>query len=165
MNLKTKKLGFGAVLIGALTAGAIGIASAHGDDGDRGGRRAAMLQKFDANHDGVLSDAEKQAMRDARKAQFEARKQEMLAKFDANRDGVLSDAERQAMRDARVAERFAKLDTDGNGSLSPAEFKAGAGKMMMRGRHHGGGHRHGGERGGRGGWGGDQGGDQGRGQY
>ncbi len=63
---------------------------------------------------------------------FKAKKAEMLQKFDTNKDGKLDDAERTAAREQRTIERFKKLDTDGNGSLSLAEFKAG----KRGGRHH-----------------------------
>lgn len=39
-----------------------------GADGEPAGRRAKMLEKFDANHDGVLDEAERNAMREARRA-------------------------------------------------------------------------------------------------
>jgi len=81
------------------------------------------------------------------KAQHQARKAEMLQKFDVNKDGTLDDKERAAARDQMMTERFKALDTDGNGSISLAEFKAG--KEQMRHRRGGRGmHRgHHGERG------------------
>ncbi len=143
MSTKGKKLGLVAILIGLVTAGAVGVASAKDDqDGPgRGDRKAEMLQKYDANKDGKLDDSEKATMRADRKAEFEAKKQEMLAKYDTNRDGKLDETERAAMRDDRAAARFAKLDTDHDGKLSLAEFKAGAMKMQGR-RGFGGGFRH-----------------------
>lgn len=72
------------------------------------------------------------------RAKRQAMKQEMLQKFDTNKDGTLDDGERTAMHDARVLERFKRLDTDGNGVLSLAEFKAGkADKRHARGKFHG----------------------------
>lgn len=62
------------------------------------------------------------------------RKAEMLQKYDANRDGSLDDKERTAMHEERTLVRFKKLDTDGNGVLSLAEFKAG--KQHMKGKRH-----------------------------
>jgi EF hand len=155
MFTKTKKLGLAAVLVALCTAGAFGVASAN-DDQAGGDRKAEMLKKFDTNHDGKLDDAERQAMHAAMQAKWQARQQELLAKYDANRDGKLDDAEKQAMRHDLAAQRFAKLDTDGDGKLSLAEFEAGvkgrgfghrfgrAGFGAGHGgfRHHG--HRHGG---------------------
>jgi Ca2+-binding EF-hand superfamily protein len=90
-----------------------------------------VLAKYDTNHDGKLSDAEKAAM----KADLEAKRKELIAKYDTNGDGVLDEKERAAMKadlDAlRLAEQTAKflsLDTDGVTGLSLAEFTAGAPK-------------------------------------
>ncbi len=52
-----------------------------------------------------------------------------LTALDTNRDGVVSPEERaaaiQARRAERAGDRFAKLDADGDGSISRAEFDAG----------------------------------------
>ena len=146
MSITKKKLGLAAILVTLVTGGVIGVASADGGGADRDARRAEMIKKFDTNGDGKIDDNEKQAMRDAMKAKHEQRQQEMLAKYDANKDGKLDDGERQVMRDDLAAQRFAKLDTDGNGSLSLAEFKAGM-------KEHGGFGHHGGHRFGRRGFG------------
>jgi hypothetical protein len=55
-------------------------------------REKAMLKKFDANGDGVLSDEEKATA----KAKTEERQAKFLKKNDTNGDGVLSDEERSA---------------------------------------------------------------------
>jgi Ca2+-binding EF-hand superfamily protein len=143
MSITKKKLGLAAVLVTLVTGGVIGVASADGagPSADRDARKAEILQKFDANHDGVLDAGEKQAMHDAMKAKREEKKQEMLAKYDTNKDGTLDEQERQVMRDDLIAQRFAKLDTDGDGKLSLAEFKAGAEQRGFG--HHGFGHRFG----------------------
>ena len=72
------------------------------------------LSAADTDGDGVLSDAERQAFREARIA-------ELLAEFDADGDGELSREERQAVRDAKRAERFDTLDADDDGLLSEEE--------------------------------------------
>ena len=69
-----------------LCAGAVGVAAAQGPGGgklDRGARKAKMLEKFDANDNGVLDPAEKQAM-------FDARAAKRFEKLDTNKDGALS---------------------------------------------------------------------------
>ena len=58
-------------------------------------------------------------------ARHAQRKAEMLQKHDANQNGVLDPAERQAMKAARAEARFAKLDKNGDGMISRAEFAAG----------------------------------------
>ena len=125
MSITKMKLGFAAALVALATAGTIATAQPSADDdGDKGADRKAM---------------------------HEQRKQEMLAKYDTNTDGKLDDNERAAMRDDLIAKRFAKLDTDGNGQISLAEFKAGAKLMKGHGHHrfgrHGFGHQRGMHRG------------------
>ena len=73
--------------------------------------------------DGVESD---------RRAKFAEMKKQRLAKFDANNDGKLDQSERLALHDAMATIAFTKLDADGNGVLSLAEFKAGKHKMGKR---------------------------------
>lgn len=72
------------------------------------------LSAADTDGDGELSDAERQAFRDARRA-------DLLAAFDADGDGELSQAERDAARLSKRLERFAELDADASGGLSQVE--------------------------------------------
>ncbi len=82
--------------------------------------RAKFMEKFDANKDGQLDDAEKAAV----KANFEAKRAEMkaafekkmLEKFDANKDGQLDDSEKAAAKaafEAKRAERRGKCGKRG----------------------------------------------------
>lgn len=79
-----------------------------------------VAPKLDANGDGVVTDAE----RDAARAAW---KEVIRSHFDTNGDGVISDAERKAGR-AHIAKQRkalrAKYDTDGDGHLDQAERKA-----------------------------------------
>lgn len=94
--------------------------------GQRGqkGRQAEMLKRFDANGDGVLSEAERTTARASRADKGEGKKgrpggrakkadgegrggpmspekrQEILTKYDADGDGTLSEAERTTARAA-----------------------------------------------------------------
>jgi Ca2+-binding EF-hand superfamily protein len=116
----------GAALV--LTASAA-LADSRGD-GDRahGAERraeriAAMFDRFDADKDGVITEAEIEAARATR-----------LAAADTNGDGALSAEEFTARAVARAAERagrmFARFDADGDGRLSDAEMQPRRGGMM-----------------------------------
>ncbi|MBA3846899.1 MAG: hypothetical protein H0X45_09675 [Planctomycetes bacterium] len=107
-----------------LLAGVAGFAHAGEEaaDGKRHQRgegrcHAHLLKKWDADKDGTLSDAEKQAARAHLRAKA-------LAKWDADKDGTLSDAEKQAARGAHRAKALAKWDADKDGTLSDAEKQA-----------------------------------------
>lgn len=72
-------------------------------------------EKYDADQDGKLSEAEKAAAKEGAKAKAKETREENLEKYDANKDGTLDQEERakqkadaQAERDALKAERAAK---------------------------------------------------------
>jgi tellurite resistance protein len=122
----TMKMTALAALVASL--GVTGVALANEGEGPQSaGRKAAILAKFDTNHDGQLDDSEKAAMRAAFKEKRQERRAELVARFDTNKDGKLEPAERKAMRDTLTSERFSKLDTNHDGVISLAEFQAGAG--------------------------------------
>ena len=101
-----------------------------------GGVAMAQPHKWDDNGDGQLSQAERAEKREHMKAKRAEIRQQMLLKFDANKDGQLDPTERQVMRETFALETFKRLDTDGNGVLSLAEFKAGKGKGFGKARRH-----------------------------
>jgi Ca2+-binding EF-hand superfamily protein len=101
---------------------------------------AAAAPKWDANGDGTVSAEEKAQKHEEMKAKRQEMKAQMLLKFDTNKDGKLDQTERGIMMDEHATEAFKRLDADGNGSISLAEFKAG--------KHFKGGHHFGGRRGG-----------------
>lgn len=107
-----------------LTLAMAGTAFAQPGPGKHKAKRAKMMEKFDANGDGVIDDAERAKAREARKAKRAERHAEMLRLYDTNRDGTLDDAERAAMRTARRAAMFNKLDANGDGVITRAEFDA-----------------------------------------
>lgn len=75
---------------------------------------------------------------DVTRAQAQERAAERFARMDANGDGLLNAADREARR----AKMFDRLDADKNGSISEAEFNAHhAARRDGRGEHAG----HGGE--------------------
>jgi hypothetical protein len=65
-----------------------------GDPARRAERHAAMLERFDANGDGQLDDAERQVA-------HETRAKERFAQLDTNKDGFLSFEEFKAGRNMR----------------------------------------------------------------
>jgi Ca2+-binding EF-hand superfamily protein len=69
-----------------------------------------MLQRYDADGDGVISLQEFQAAGDA-----------MFAQLDADGDGRIS-AEEFAAFERRHARGFARMDADGDGYVTKAEF-------------------------------------------
>ncbi len=87
----------------------------------------ARFEANDTNADGVLDKAELIA---AASKRTEARVERMLTRLDANDDGVLSAEELADRRDpGRI---FARLDSDGSGGVSEAEFNEGREKMRQR---------------------------------
>ncbi len=128
------KLRLAAVAILALAAGAASAQPPKAPPGagpgpGRGGPAGFGLLQFDANADGKLT-----------KAEFDTALRARFDKIDTNKDGVATREEFQAAwkadaeshRAARAKERFAELDKDKNGQLSPAEFAAG---MPIHGGH------------------------------
>jgi Ca2+-binding EF-hand superfamily protein len=59
-----------------------------------------MLERFDADKDGKLSDAERTAARASMQQHRGEMRAKMLERFDADKDGKLSDTERKAARAA-----------------------------------------------------------------
>lgn len=121
--------------------------------GDPAERFAAM----DADGDGKVTldemkqAAEKRMAEHGREGGLSERHAERMAKFfekaDANNDGVLTLEEMQAVRkmhddkagpkrdgkkDGKRGDHFSRLDTDGDGKISKAEFLAGADRMFER---------------------------------
>lgn len=117
--MKTTKL----ITLGALI-GTCSFAAAQDkpprEDGPKRGVPAEVLEKFDADKDGKLSEDERKAMREERKAK-------MLAKYDTDKNGELSDTEKDAMKADMEAQHKAfleKYDADKDGKLSREEVKA-----------------------------------------
>jgi hypothetical protein len=108
---KKLKLVFATSLV--LVGSVVGIAAAQGDH-HGGGDKAAMKEKW------------------------KAKKEAMLLSYDFNKNGALDDNEKDAMHAERVAKRFEKLDANGDGVLSKAEFAAGKHERGFgKGRHRG----------------------------
>jgi Ca2+-binding EF-hand superfamily protein len=74
---------------------------------------ARLLERFDANRDGLLQTSE-----------LSPRALRWLGPADTDRDGVITPAELHAFGVARRAARFARADHNGDGKLDPAEVGA-----------------------------------------
>jgi len=113
--------------------------------GERQGNRPSreqLLERFDSDGDGQLSDTERQAAREFRQQAM------MLRRFDGDGDGSLS-ADEQAQADAFIAERQARVlerfDADGDGILSDEERQQA--RQAMRRHVQNNQSKHGGQRG------------------
>lgn len=111
------------LLLGGLAAASLAVA---GIAAAQTAPQASHHARGDADGDGRVSQAE---FVDGRIARLTAQ--------DTNRDGSVSPEERRAAMQARRAERadarFARLDADGNGSVTRAEFDAGHAARPDRG--------------------------------
>jgi Ca2+-binding EF-hand superfamily protein len=97
----------------------------HGKRGRHGGPGMKLMESFDTNQDGKLTQAE-----------IDAARADRLAKFDANKDGNLSLEEYQdlwldAMREHMV-DRFQQLDADGDAVVTVDEFGKPFANMVER---------------------------------
>lgn len=99
--------------------------------GERHGRHGGLhrgerlFERFDANRDGTLTQAE-----------VDQTRRERFTSFDADNDGQLSLQEYQALwSDAmrsRMVDRFQGLDDDGDAAVTIEEFLAPFGKVVSR---------------------------------
>ena len=121
-------------------AGVASIAHAHEAAVDPGcaDKRAAFHQKksereakFDLDHDGKLSDAERAQMHEQRRKMHEQRRADVLARYDANHDGVLDEGERAPLQAQRVEKIFGRLDANSDGLLTKEEARC-SGPMARR---------------------------------
>lgn len=70
--------------------------------------RKHVLEKFDADKDGQLSETEREAAKAAIKEKGSGLRAMALVKFDADKDGQLSETEREALKAAIKARRAGK---------------------------------------------------------
>jgi Ca2+-binding EF-hand superfamily protein len=93
--------------------------------------RERIIQRFDANKNGVLDDGERAVAKSALQERFAQRKAEIISGFDADHDGQLNPQERAAAKSAiqeRRAQRRAQImdrfDTNHDGVLDQSERQA-----------------------------------------
>ena len=141
MDRKTKiaiAAGLVAVLGTAGVAGAVKARDGHewrgrhhagdmqGMDGERGiGRGLAMIEQFDTNKDGALTQAE-----------IDQARKDRLVKFDANKDGKLSLQEFEALwldfTRQQMVRAFQRLDSDGDAAVTQDEYVKPTRNMVTR---------------------------------
>src|SRR5690606_22295284 len=88
--------------------------------------RQNMLERFDADGDGQLSDSERAAAFDATLEERPALKQRLLQRFDEDKDGKLNETEKAAARESVQGRR-------GTGDGAGAGPRGGPGAGMGRG--------------------------------
>ena len=102
----------------------LGVASVRAEDAPAKERKPSKetLEKYDANKDGVLDDAEKAAAKAGAAAKAKETKEANLAKYDGNKDGKLDESEKaarkadeDAAKAAKKAEREAKKEAKSAG--------------------------------------------------
>ena len=87
------------LILAAIALASVGTSQAHNRVFGIG---STDLAEYDTDGDGVLSDEELAAAKEARRAE---RKQAILDEFDLDGDGELNEDEKTAYREAREAER------------------------------------------------------------
>jgi EF hand domain-containing protein len=112
---------------------------AMGPDGGHGHWGRWMIQEMDANKDGKVTQAEIDADHDGkitadeiqtfREKERAKREAAMLARMDANGDGSVSVQEYQAAQTWRLA----RMDRNGDGTIDEQDMRGGGG---MQHRHH-----------------------------
>jgi len=102
-------LGLSMACAGATTA----AAEDHGPTPATASAYQHLLDRFDANHDGLVQTGELRALL-----------QERLGAADANHNGVITPEELHSFGVARRAARFAAADKNGDGKLEPSDVGA-----------------------------------------
>ncbi len=116
--------------LAVVVAGLVGLGTATlliAHEGPRHEPRAQMLQKFDQDNDGKLSQEEFQAARDMRM-------QHRFQRLDADGDGSVTLDEFKQHRADKMAKRFERMDRDDDGYLSKEDMRHGP---KHYGKHHG----------------------------
>ncbi|MHA3913487.1 EF-hand domain-containing protein [Halovulum sp. GXIMD14793] len=123
-----RKIGITVLVAAALATGGIALAKDRHRDGHNGRGHARidqMIEAFDLNKDGVLTQEE-----------IDTARAQRLQQFDTNSDGNLSLEEYQALwLDAmheRMVDQFQRHDDDGNGLVTAEEFGEMQAKMVAR---------------------------------
>ena len=106
-------------------------------------KRARLIEAFDEDGDGQLSEEERllarRTIEEERAAEREIRDAEMIERFDTDNDGELSREEkrnaRETFRAEREAEMIERFDSNEDGELSDEEVEAMKAGVLQRSRH------------------------------
>jgi Ca2+-binding EF-hand superfamily protein len=122
------------MLIALSIGSVVGASSAFGLPGQGASRwpaakpSASALQKFDANHDGVLQDNEKAALKKDILQRLRPFRETLMTQYDRNRNGVLDPPEQALLKQEHDARRakvhavaLARYDVNHNGRLDTEE--------------------------------------------
>lgn len=85
---------------------------------------AHLVEQFDLDLDGRLSQDERGLMREEMQLRAEGFKLKVLERFDADGDGALSPEEREIAHETMRAEFVDRFDSDGDGELSKEERRS-----------------------------------------
>lgn len=121
MSIMTSRTVFVPALL-ALVLGFTVFARAAEDSGKGRKASAKTVEKYDADHDGTLSDAERAKWEADIAAKAKETRERNLAKYDTNKDGKIDEQEREKRREterlekeAHQAERDAKKGRKSDG--------------------------------------------------
>ncbi|MEQ8937131.1 MAG: hypothetical protein RLT30_00345, partial [Gammaproteobacteria bacterium] len=115
--MKNKKLSKTGFIATALALSLLAAPAMADETDEKRAKWREHVQKFDRDGDGQLNNAERQALKESRRAK-------MLEKFDTDGDGQLNNAERQVLKESRRAKMLEKFDIDGDGQLNDREKQA-----------------------------------------
>jgi len=117
-----------------------------------GGGKGRFMKHFDTNNDGSVNMAEfnaaaaerfklmdsdangiltKDEFRSYMRARKDERKQKKFARMDTNNNGSVERSEYLAYKQAKAERKYARMDKDSNGSVSKEEFAS-----CKKGKHH-----------------------------
>lgn len=113
------------IWIAALGLGLFGsLASSNALAAKADGPKAKFFAKYDKNHNGIIDENEKEAIR----KDYAANPEGELKRFDANKDGKLDDEEIAAItppgKKKEITDFFAKYDKNHNGIIDEDEKEA-----------------------------------------
>lgn len=110
---------------GGMGGGRCGMGMGHGEGRGHGMMGQQMMERYDADKDGKVTQAE-----------IDQNRQQWLAEFDADKNGTLSLEEFKALwlkgRNEMMVREFQFFDRDGNGQVTIEEYKGPMADLVAR---------------------------------